>query len=167
MKDLQLYSAAAAIGIVSGLRSMTAPAIVSHFAQSGALPVRHRHIEFLNRPAVAHTLAALAGAELIADKLPFIPSRTEPASAIARGFSGALSGAAVCSATNRSIAVGAFLGALGSIVGTFGGYELRKRADERFGVPDPVIAAIEDAVTASLGVGVLAKLNHGADAVTA
>ena len=158
MNDIQVYSAAAAIGAVAGLRSMLAPAIVSHCAHSGVLPIQHRHIAFLNRPAAAHTLAALAGSELIADKLPFMPNRTQPASALARAFSGALSGAAVCSAKNCSIAAGALLGALGAIGTTFGAYELRRRAGKRFGVPDPVIAVLEDGIALVAGTSAVGRL---------
>ena len=158
MTNFQVYSAAAAIGAVAGMRSMTAPAIVSHFAESNALPVVDREIAFLNQPIAARLFAILAVAEGIADKLPFMPKRTETGSVIARALSGALSGGAVSSAAKRSLWRGALIGASAAIGATFGAYELRRRAGKSLHVPDPAIAIVEDAIAVTCGTAFIANL---------
>lgn len=148
------------MGAVAGLRSMTAPATVSRLATRG-WPVGSRSIEFLNSVVSMRTFVLLAAGELIADKLPFLPSRTKPPSLIVRGISGALSGAAVCSAKKKSVLAGILIGAGAAIGASFAAYELRKRAAKALHVPDPVIAVAEDALAVGSGLLVLSRLGVG------
>jgi len=67
---------------------------------------------------------------------------------------GGLCGATVGVAGGESIALGIVVGILGAIVGTYGGYFARTRSVKALGVPDVVIAVIEDIV--AVGGGLLA-----------
>jgi uncharacterized membrane protein len=163
MTDAQVYTGAAVMGAVAGMRSMAAPAIVSQFAKSGLMPMSNSSLSLLYRPATAKTLAVLAVGEVIADKLPFMPKRTDKPALITRAISGSVSGAAICSSKKRSVVTGALLGALGAIGATYGGYKLRKWAGERFDVPDPVLAIAEDALVAGCGMLVLRSMRSATD----
>jgi uncharacterized membrane protein len=152
MTDTQVYTDAAIMGALAGMRSMSSPAIVSQFARSKLLPVGDSRIAFLNRSVTAKTLAVAAAAELVADKLPFLPKRTKAPSLIFRTISGGFGGAAICSAKKRPLLAGILIGAAGAIGATYGLYQLRRWAGQRLNVPDPVIAIAEDALVAGCGV---------------
>ena len=92
-------------------------------------------------------LTLLALAELVSDKLPKTPSRTAPLGLSARIVTGALCGAALCLAgTGQSWLGGAIVGVIGGVLGCFGGYRLRKRLVKIVGVPDYMVAVLEDLV---------------------
>ena len=80
------------IGVVAGLRSMTAPALVAWGARLGRLRLESTALTFLGSGVAAWLLTALALGELVADKLPRTPSRTTPGPFGARILTGALWG---------------------------------------------------------------------------
>jgi uncharacterized membrane protein len=141
------------IGVVAGLRSLTAPAVVAWAAHRRWLELRYSPLAFLHSTAAFIILAVLALAELVVDKLPATPGRTQPPGLIARFVTGGLSGAAVSVAGGHSLVLGAILGAVGGIVGAFAGYQVRTRLVTALKVPDFVIAVLEDAV--AIGGGLL------------
>lgn len=163
MTDAQVYTGAAVMGIAAGMRSMASPAIVSQLAKAGVLSPGESAIGFFHKPATAKTMAVLAVGELIADKLPFMPKRTDAPAVVTRAISGAVSGAAICSSKKRSIIAGALLGALGAVGATYGAYKLRKWAGAQFDVPDPVIAIAEDALVAGCGMLVISAMRSGGE----
>jgi uncharacterized membrane protein len=134
------------IGVLVGLRSFTAPAVVSWAAHRHWLDLRHSPLAFLHSAAACIIFVVLALAELVADKLPSTPGRTQPLGLIARFLTGSLSGAAVAVSGNSSLALGAALGAVGGIIGAFAGYQARTRLVKALKVPDFVIAILEDAL---------------------
>jgi uncharacterized membrane protein len=136
MGDTGVYAGAAVIGAVAGLRSMTAPALVSHLVKS-AVDGEGSKLGFLNSMVSMRTTLVLALGELVADKLPFLPARTNPPSLAVRAISGGLSGAALCSAKKRSWFAGALIGAGAAVGAAYGAYELRKRAVKRFDLRIP------------------------------
>ncbi len=83
----------------------------------------------------------------VSDKLPKTPSRTAPPGLIARIVMGALTGACVATAGGEGIVLGAVLGIVGALAGTFGGYQVRTRLVKALGTPDFVVAILEDLVT--------------------
>jgi uncharacterized membrane protein len=156
MEPLAVYSASSAIGLMAGLRSMTAPAIVSRAAAYRDLPMGGSGLKILGSAVSASVLMLLAAGEIVADKLPFIPKRTDPGPLAARIVSGALCGAAICSAKRRSVAAGGILGGFAAIGGAFLGYHLRRHAVQNGLLPDLVCALIEDAVAVSGAAAVVA-----------
>ena len=134
------------IGVLTGLRSLTAPAATAWAARLGWLKLTSPLAWLGALPTViVFTLAALG--ELVGDKLPKSPSRTAPPGLIARILMGALCGAAVCMAgTHEGWASGAVVGAIGGIVGCYGGYQGRTRLVKALGTPDYVVAVVEDLV---------------------
>ena len=82
--------------------------------------------------------------ELIADKLPFTPSRLKAAPLISRIVSGAICGATIHGTTKRPLAEGAVLGGLGALAGAITGYHVRKRLSRD--MPDLAVALLEDAL---------------------
>ena len=99
---LYLFLLALLIGVVAGLRAMTAPAAVSWAAHLGALHLGGTWLAFLGNVVVAWVLTALALGELITDQLPKTPSRKVPVQFGARIVSGALCGAAVGTAAGMA-----------------------------------------------------------------
>ena len=134
------------IGVFAGLRSLTAPAATAWGAHLRWLSLQSPLAWLGSWPAVIlFTLLALG--ELVADKLPKTPSRTAPPGLIARVLLGGLSGASVYFAgSNQAIWPGAVVGAIGGIVGCLGGYQARTRLVKALGLPDFVVAVMEDLV---------------------
>jgi uncharacterized membrane protein len=95
--------------------------------------------------AIIFTL--LASVELVTDELPKTPSGTAPPGLVARMLLGGLSGACITSAGGEGIVLGAVLGIVGALAGTYGGYQARTRLVKALGTPDFVIALLEDLVT--------------------
>ncbi|MFD2935830.1 DUF4126 family protein [Spirosoma flavum] len=146
------YLNAFQIGIVAGMRAMSAPAFVSHkLSHMTPGPLSDSPLHFLTSTKTATTLAVLAGGELVGDKLPSSPDRTKFPQMLGRIVSGALSGAALTEADDEPVASGAVLGALGAVVGTFAFFHLRHWLTHEKGLPDPLVAVAEDALTMGAG----------------
>jgi uncharacterized membrane protein len=132
------------IGIVAGLRAMTAPAAVAFAARFGGLPVAGTPLAFMGYAFTPWILGVLALGELVTDQLPSTPSRKVPIQFGTRILMGALAGATIGAAAG-SLVAGLLLGALGAVIGTYGGAALRTKLAEGFGRDLPA-ALIEDAV---------------------
>ena len=139
-----VYLLALLIGIVAGLRAMTAPAVVSWAVHLGWLDLSGSWLGFLGNVWVRWVLTLLALVELVTDQLPSTPSRTVPVQFGARIATGALSGAAVGAAGGQWWG-GLLAGIAGAIIGTLGGRTFRARLAKAFGSDRPA-AFIEDAV---------------------
>ncbi|MEX0809888.1 MAG: DUF4126 family protein [Dongiaceae bacterium] len=132
------------IGLIAGLRTMTAPAAVSWAAYLGWLPFEGTWLAFLGHPVTAYLFAALALIELVVDQLPSTASRKVPLQFGGRIVMGTLTGAAI-GASVGSLAIGVVLGAIGAVAGTLGGAAARARLAAAFDRDWPA-ALIEDAV---------------------
>lgn len=151
MTPAQVLLLAFLIGVVCGLRSLTAPAVLAWAAHRGWIDLGHTRLHFLGSLAVVAVFTVGAAVELVADKLPRAPNRTAPVGLIARIVLGALCGAALAVSGAQSMTTGAVLGAAGGIVGAFGGYQARTRLVKALKVPDFAIAALEDALAIGAG----------------
>jgi uncharacterized membrane protein len=134
------------IGVAGGLRSLTPPAVVAWAAHRGWIHLDRTPLHFMASTAAVMIFILLAIVELVADKLPSTPGRTQPPGLIARIVLGALCGAALALSGAQSAALGALLGMAGGVAGTFGGYQARTRLVKALKVPDFAIAILEDAV---------------------
>jgi uncharacterized membrane protein len=133
------------IGLFAGLRSLTAPAATAWAAHLGWLRLE-RPLSLLGSTLGVWILTVLALGELVADKLPQTPSRTAPPGLIARIVTGGLSGACVAASGDQGLFMGALFGALGGVVGCFGGYQFRTRLVKALNTRDIYVAVVEDFV---------------------
>ncbi|MBU3076314.1 DUF4126 domain-containing protein [Sphingomonas quercus] len=138
-----IYALALLIGIVAGLRAMTAPAAVSWAAAGGLLPLEGSWLAFLGYRWTPWVFTLLAIAELITDQLPATPSRKVAAQFGTRVLVGGLCGAAIGMRAGAWLP-GLVLGAIGAVIGTLGGASARARMAALFGRDRPA-ALIEDA----------------------
>jgi uncharacterized membrane protein len=140
-----IYLLALLIGVVAGLRAMTAPAAVSWAAYLGWLNVGDTWAWFMGHWLTPWIFTALAVFELINDQRPSTPSRKAPVQFGTRILMGALCGATIGAHAGMWIG-GLAAGAVGAVIGTLGGYEARKRLVAATGGRDLPIALVEDAV---------------------
>ena len=141
---MTIYLLALLIGIIAGLRAMTAPAAVAWGAQLGWLPVAGTWASFMGHWIAVAIFTVLAIVELVTDQLPSTPSRKVPMQFGGRIVMGAFAGAAI-GATAGLTTGGLIAGAVGTVIGTLGGADLRGRMAAAFGKDQPA-AFIEDAV---------------------
>ena len=142
---------AVGIGAVAGLRAFTAPAVLAWAAKRRWIPLGNLPFTTIIAAKASKTITDFAVSELIADKLPFTPSRLKPGPLTARIVSGAFCGAAIYSVVKRPIKEGAILGGLGAIAGAFAGYHMRRKLSGD--TPSLSVALLEDAV--AIGGGIL------------
>lgn len=139
-----LYALALLIGVIAGLRAMTAPAAVSWAAALGWINVEGTWLAFIGWRFTPWILTLLALAELVTDQLPSTPSRKVPPQFGARIVTGGLSGA-VIGASGGMLWAGLALGVIGAVIGTLGGAAARGRLAAAFGSDRPA-AIIENVV---------------------
>jgi uncharacterized membrane protein len=132
------------IGIVAGLRTMTAPAAVSWAGRLGWLNLATTRLAFVAHAVTTGIFTALALVEFVTDQLPTTPSRTVPRQFGARIASGALCGGSI-GASSGALVVGLIAGIVGAVIGTLGGRRVRARLAAAFGSDRPA-ALVEDAV---------------------
>jgi uncharacterized membrane protein len=146
------------IGVIAGLRALTAPAVVAWAGHLHWISLQGTHLAFMGSiVAVAiFTLAAIG--EVVNDKLPKTPPRTALPSLIIRCVMGAFAAATLSAGIGGSLAIGALLGIVGALVGTFGGYYLRTGIVKALHSPDFVIALLEDAVAVCGGLFLASRL---------
>lgn len=139
-----LYFLALLIGIIAGLRAMTAPAAMAFAAQLGLLNLGGTWLAFLGYRWTPWILLILAIGEWVTDQLPTTPSRKVPVQFGTRILMGAVTGGAIGVAAG-SLWIGAIVGAIGAIIGTLGGSAARAKMAAAFGKDRPA-ALIEDVV---------------------
>ncbi|MCW2688047.1 MAG: hypothetical protein JWR37_2937 [Mycobacterium sp.] len=138
------------IGVVAGLRALTAPAVVAWAGLLGWINLDGKWSELVAHPITVTVLTILLVVELITDQLPKTPSRKTPPQFIARIITGAFAGAVIGSAWFHTFSsLGA--GIVGAVLGTLGGYEARKRLVVANGGRDLPIALAEDVIAVGGG----------------
>ncbi|AFL49603.1 putative membrane protein [Sinorhizobium fredii] len=153
---MSVYILALLIGVVAGLRVMTAPAAVSFAAAAGWLPAANSWAAFVGYRFTPYIFGVLALVEYVTDQLPSTPSRKVPQQFGARIVSGGFCGAVIGTASG-SLVGGAVAGGIGAIIGTLGGYEGRKRLVTAIGGKDLPIALLEDLVAILLALWVVSS----------
>ncbi len=157
MNTSEVWLLAFLIGVVAGLRSLTAPAVLAWAAHRNWLNVHNTPLSFMASTAAMIIFVLLAVGELIADQLPSTPSRTAPPGLIGRIVMGGLCGAGIAAAGPQSLVPGAILGIAGALIGTFGGYQARTGLVRALKVPDLVIATLEDVVAIAGGLFIVSR----------
>lgn len=146
------------LGAVTGMRSMTAMAVLCWFAYLGYLPLDGTWASWAAKLATAIIFTVLALGELVVDKLPKTPNRTALGPLLARVVIGGLVGAIVAAGLEGSGVEAVILGVAGALIGAFGGYLIRREIVLRLGCKDWPVALVEDAsaiVCAVLAMGVV------------
>ena len=146
------------LGVVTGMRSMTAMAVLCWFAYRGDLSLDGTWASWAAKLATVIIFTVLALGEFVADKLPKTPNRTALGPLLARVIIGGLIGAIVAAGLNGSEFEGVILGVGGALIGTFGGFLVRREIVLRLGCKDWPVALVEDAsaiLCAVLAMGVV------------
>ena len=138
------YLLALLIGVVAGLRAMTAPAAISWAAYLGLLNLSATWLSFMGSFWAVAIFSVLAVIELVTDQLRSTPSRKVPQQFGARLVMGALTGAAIGAGSGVWIG-GLIAGMIGAVIGTYGGAAARAKLAAVF-KKDPPAALIEDGI---------------------
>jgi uncharacterized membrane protein len=144
------------LGGVCGLRSMAGPALVCWGVRLGWLSVFHSRLAWLAHPVALILFSLAAVSELVADKLPKIPTRILPGPLAVRMLSGALCAWALALSGQAGEIPGIVCGVVGAVTGAFGGYYLR-RGITRGGVKDLPVALIEDLIAVGGGLLLISR----------
>jgi uncharacterized membrane protein len=138
------------IGVIAGLRALTAPAVVAWGAALGWIDVDGKWSEWVAHPITVTVLTILLVVELITDQLPKTPSRRTPPQFLTRLLTGAFAGAVIGSAFFHTFSsIGA--GMIGAVLGTLGGAEARSRLVAANGGRDRPVAIGEDVIAVGGG----------------
>jgi uncharacterized membrane protein len=145
-----------AIGFFAGLRSLTPPAATAWAARLGWLHLENP-LSLIGSLFSVVIFTVLAVAELVADKLPQTPDRTDAIGLVARILTGAFTGACVASSAGGAVVLGGILGAAGGVAGAFGGYAARKRLVQAFQTKGLLIALLEDIVAIAGSIWIVSR----------
>ena len=148
MDDSNLVWRALGLGAIAGVRSMAAPAALSRAVERGDVGgLEQTPFAALGSPRVSRALRLFAIGEMFVDKIPvLVPSRTSPPPLLGRAASGGFVGSALFVSGGRRALTGGVLGAAAALAGAYAGERLRLRIVEKFGIPDPAVALLEDGV---------------------
>lgn len=135
----------AILGIVTGLRSQMPLALLSLEAS------RRGDGGILGHRLTLGVLGLGAVSEVVIDKFPMVPPRTEPGSLAARVALGALSGSILGRWHGVPVVAGIVTGASGALLGSYAGYAMRSNLTAATDVPDLAWAGLEDVVAVTLG----------------
>jgi len=138
------------IGVIAGLRALTAPAVVAWGAFFGWIDVDGKWSQWVAHPITVTVLTIFLLFELVTDQLPKTPSRRTPPQFITRLITGAFAGAVIGSASHHTF-IGMGAGIIGAVLGTMGGAEARSRLTAANGGEDRPVAIGEDIVAVGGG----------------
>lgn len=150
MKMNHQLGTAVLLGVMAGMRSMSAPAVVSQrLADRKRFFSRDRLESELHDRRTARALLGVAGAEMVADKLPFMPARTSFPLILGRAAAGAVGGW-LAAGRRHPRAQYAAAGAVAAVATAYAMVRARKWIAEHSPLPDTVVALAEDAAVAGL-----------------
>lgn len=147
-----LLARAALAGFATGLRSVTPLGVMARNHGDPAIRAGWKTWPVMNTNIGRIALQLGWLGELIGDKLPFTPSRTQPSALAGRLVLGALAGLAIgTTGTDASLKPTTVLaGLVGAAAGSFGGYHYRSFLSGKLGLPDLPGALLEDAAAFTL-----------------
>jgi uncharacterized membrane protein len=132
---------ALALGALAGVRAAVPNALLGRAA---AQRPRLSPSSFLATRIGAHVLGLAGLLELVGDKLPGVPDRTETSPRLARIGSGGLAAAALGRPRLGSMALLALVGGATAAVSTRASHRLRRRAISRWGLSNTSSGLLED-----------------------
>ena len=141
------------IGVVAGLRTFTAPAVTAWAAHLHWLNLSGSHLAFMGSAWAVAIFSLGVAVESVGDQLPSTAARTAALQLAGRIVTGSLTGACLGIAGSAAPWLAVVMGAIGSLVGAFGGYGARTGLVRALHVPDFAIAIPED--LAAIGLGLL------------
>ena len=150
------YLRAAILGTIAGIRSMSAPALVSREAFQSKHDFGGGPLDNLASPAVSALLDVAAVGEMVVDKLPFLPNRTDALPLLGRVILGGSAGAVLFIEEKQPPIVGALISGAAAVVSTQISFRLRRALSKR--LPGLLAALTGDAAVFVLG---RAYLNTG------
>lgn len=150
------------LGLLTGMRSLGALSLMAHEQHDDTRGWLRAHpfwkaaprrpiADALRSTALTRALKGGAIAEALADKMPDMPSRLEPASLFGRAAIGALLGAAAAELADDDRLPPALAGAAGAVAGAYAAFHARRWVTDHTELPDPVVALTEDAIVFGAG----------------
>jgi uncharacterized membrane protein len=143
--------------MTTGLRTMTAMAVLCWFAWTQLLP-QHGWTFWVGSLVSVIVFTVCAVGEYVVDTLPTTPSRTAPVGLIARIVFGGLVGVLAAHAVIEPAVGGAIFGVVGALIGAFGGVRVRMYWSKALGKDLPVALA-ESVIALGLAVGACWELH--------
>jgi len=140
------------LATVAGSRAMMAPALLclSLYRRPSKL-LADTKCAFLQSGICTGVMALAAIGELVGDKLPETPNRTNIGGVIGRGISGAIAGGTIYKINKGNTLTGAVLGAAVAVGATYASFYLRKKLGKHFKLNDPIVGGVEDILAISAG----------------
>lgn len=158
-KTIEAVSQAAALGAIAGMRTFSAPVVVSHaYSRHPSKNITNTPLAFIQNMATSKVFKVLGAGELVGDKLPFAPKRTAAGGLIGRFVSGALCGATVFKANHKQPIIGGLIGGAAAIGSAYVCMFLRLSLGKRTRIPDAAIGALEDIIVISAGTALAKQL---------
>ena len=152
---------ASILGVMSGMRATSGVATLSRHAVRYPDGFAKTAFKLLASPGVSKLITLGQVGEMVVDKLPFLPSRTEPQGLIGRMLAGGVVGAAVVREAGKPVVPGILIGASSALVSSYVFYLLRRETGKALHLPDPVVAVAEDAGV--FGFGALVNRSYAND----
>jgi uncharacterized membrane protein len=134
--------------------------VIAWAARRNGLDLESTPFSAFKGPGIGRTAAALVVGEMVADKMPFVPNRTDSSALLARAVSGGAAGAAVFKARRQSMLLGAVIGAAAAVGTAYATFYLRKQAARCFQVSDRVVALAEDGIALTAGLVAISFLKN-------
>ena len=135
---------AVGIGIVAGLRSLTAPALVSLGAHLGWINLHGSPLSFMGSTIAVGNFHGARDSRAVGDKASPDAGAHYRISAGCTSHHGCSLRACLYAAGAATPLTGAILGAVGALIGTFAGYHIRHALVSNLKVKDVLIAVPED-----------------------
>jgi uncharacterized membrane protein len=143
---------AVGVGVVSGMRTLLMPALLSRpYPGHRGEPPAHGAADLLRSPTLSNVLVFASASELVGDKLPAAPDRTEMPPLVARALSGGLAAAVLAARNGRAPMPAAVLGAVAAVGTAHAMVRLRRATGRRLNIPDPLVGLAEDCVAFAIG----------------
>jgi uncharacterized membrane protein len=142
-KETLLFAAAA--GAICGMRSLNLPAFLSR-RLAGRRKIYGTFSPLLAHPLVAMALPAAAAGEVVVDKTPVVPPRTDIPALFGRIGMAKVCAIVIAEQRREDIVLPATVAATTALAGTYAAYYIRRFIGEKLRVPDLITAFAEDAI---------------------